>query len=138
MHPPSLLFPRFYYDLFRYFSDSESQEASQTIPEPISDSPTYSRVVLFEHLDDLCVICCDTFSDDVTNLTLRWVHSRISSSTADRDSETWNMSKVYFSPCNHTYHKDCILRWKLENNSCPMCRTQMETESDPAKSPSST
>jgi len=52
-------------------SDSESQTASHTIPEPISDSPTYSRVVLFEHLDDLCVICCDTFRDDVTNLTLR-------------------------------------------------------------------
>jgi len=84
-------------------SDAESPSASHTVPEECSNSPSFSnsRVVLFEHLDDLCVICCDTFSDDVTNLTL--------------------------SPCNHTYHKTCILRWKVENNSCPMCRTQMKT-----------
>eukprot|EP01084_Bolivina_argentea_P268874 456826_1 len=25
-------------------------------------------------------------------------------------------------PCNHRYHKQCIIPWLKKNNTCPMCR----------------
>ena len=29
--------------------------------------------------------------------------------------------------CNHTFHCECLNRWKLESDRCPTCRTSMTT-----------
>jgi hypothetical protein len=33
-----------------------------------------------------------------------------------------NNENVFISKCNHIYHKKCIIKWFLNNNSCPICR----------------
>ena len=30
--------------------------------------------------------------------------------------------KKFITECNHKFHYKCILRWILNNDTCPMCR----------------
>ena len=30
------------------------------------------------------------------------------------------------TPCNHTFHSNCIIRWTIENSSCPICRKPLQ------------
>lgn len=37
-------------------------------------------------------------------------------------------SKFISLHCSHTFHKNCIAKWKNKNNTCPMCRTLISTD----------
>ena len=26
------------------------------------------------------------------------------------------------TPCGHSFHSNCMIRWSIENSSCPICR----------------
>uniref|UniRef100_A0A669QKB2 RING-type domain-containing protein n=1 Tax=Phasianus colchicus TaxID=9054 RepID=A0A669QKB2_PHACC len=34
---------------------------------------------------------------------------------------------AYVIPCNHMFCTGCILQWAMLRNSCPLCRTVMQT-----------
>ena len=38
--------------------------------------------------------------------------------------------KCYISSCNHRFHYKCIIKWILQSNNCPMCRTQIRGDED--------
>lgn len=36
--------------------------------------------------------------------------------------ENVNLETQLITDCNHIFHRECILRWTLRNNTCPLCR----------------
>ena len=39
--------------------------------------------------------------------------------------ETNHIQKVIKTSCNHLYHNECINKWLLKDNSCPLCRNTL-------------
>jgi len=35
--------------------------------------------------------------------------------------------KLVKLPCNHDYHKDCVVQWLKQHDSCPICRRSIES-----------
>lgn len=34
--------------------------------------------------------------------------------------------EIYITKCNHTFCKMCIMQWKKNNITCPLCRIQIQ------------
>ncbi|XP_054792881.1 probable E3 ubiquitin-protein ligase RHC2A [Prosopis cineraria] len=93
--------------------DPELMEVYQAIEQSmqqLSTRPTSNKAIASlkklkisrdEMKADLCSICLENFEDD-------------------EDASAM--------PCNHIYHRDCIVTWLKTNHTCPLCRFQMPVE----------
>jgi len=50
----------------------------------------------------------------------------------EMDEEEGNLFTI--PECSHTYHKECIARWKLQSKTCPVCRGLLPEEVGPTLS----
>jgi hypothetical protein len=68
--------------------------------EPIMEEPIIeeSTFTIKEHLDD-CSICLENIINEE--------HKKITT-------------------CNHIFHEECMAKWILQNNSCPLCRKNID------------
>jgi NACalpha-BTF3-like transcription factor len=41
-------------------------------------------------------------------------------------SESLGNCKIHTTKCSHSYHKECLDKWLISNNTCPICRTKIE------------
>jgi hypothetical protein len=69
------------------------------IEEPIMEESIIeeSTITIKEHLDD-CSICLEKIVNDDKHIT----------------------------SCNHTFHEECMAIWMSLNNSCPLCRKNLD------------
>ena len=56
-----------------------------------------------KNMNTTCAICLDEFKDDTTE----------------------DGKLIFELDCKHLFHKDCIVRWVLKNQSCPLCRCEL-------------
>ena len=77
-------------------------------------------------LDRRCAVCMDSFES--TCLPCRDDNSSTDEDAADDQN-------LILLPCNHYFHEDCCAGWMKDNNSCPICK--LEVESGEATSSSS-
>lgn len=33
-----------------------------------------------------------------------------------------SLTPIITTPCSHTYHRECLMRWAVVSNTCPTCR----------------
>lgn len=76
-----------------------SQEEPRLTPTP---QEVIDQLPTFEatNRDDVCAVCLDSFKENV----------------------------VTQLPCNHTFHKDCIIPWLEAHNTCPTCRKTVDSD----------
>ncbi|CAI2178980.1 5361_t:CDS:2, partial [Funneliformis geosporum] len=74
-----------------------------------------------EHLNAKasCPICFDLFGEQKVN------------ATENGDNEaTVTTEPVRKMPCNHLFCESCLFQWLRQNNTCPLCRKEIEAEGE--------
>lgn len=67
--------------------------------------------------NESCTICMEKF--DV-----------VSDGGDDQDDDDNNVTKSCAMPCNHVFHRQCIVSWLQTSHVCPLCRYPLPTASD--------
>jgi len=78
----------------------------QPRPQPATSKQFLASIPEIEvssDMQELCTVCQDVYKEGDRSLKL---------------------------PCNHMYHKDCIVPWLESHNTCPTCRYILPTEQD--------
>jgi len=96
-----------------------------------------------------CLIRSDSLAISTTNLITRILTNNVDAKNEDpnpvtetemkcsicleeMDEEEGNLFTI--PKCSHTYHKDCIARWKRQSQKCPICRGVLPEEIGPTLS----
>lgn len=77
--------------------------------------------ILLAEITKKTIDCCrnnDPISDNIPN------HINIDCSIC-QNSIGHNQHSIK-TPCRHTFHSNCIIRWTIENSSCPICRKPIQ------------
>ena len=69
-------------------------DIKQYLPEPIKIDEKQLKKIN-DSSDDNCIICLDNFKLN---------------------------DEILYLPCMHLYHKECIIKWFLKEDICPLCR----------------
>jgi hypothetical protein len=77
-------------------------------------------IITKEHLNShaSCPICLEPFSLSEDN--------EVNDKTTT--TETKQQEPVRQMPCNHMYCESCLFQWLRQNNTCPLCRKEIEAE----------
>jgi len=80
-------------------------------------------VITKEHVNSQasCPICLEPFS-----LSIGQEENEVDDKTIT--TETNKHEPVRQMPCNHMFCESCLFQWLRQNNSCPLCRKEIETE----------
>ena len=90
-----------------------------------NDTPTISLPEIVSVCGEECNICLNNFQ----------VGDRVGKMNSDE--MTNSESEVAGSRCTHAFHEECISRWLLVRDGCPICRrSYFETESTAASTES--
>ncbi|GAY39629.1 hypothetical protein CUMW_045860 [Citrus unshiu] len=94
---------------------SERKEASRFVVEMLSRKQRRVLDLDFNKLvkaGDNCAVCLEELI----------AKEEIKGQTTEKKTQLITM------PCHHIFHVSCISRWLEEQNSCPMCRRQIQYE----------
>ncbi|PON68223.1 43kDa postsynaptic protein [Parasponia andersonii] len=89
--------------LIQQISVEEEDDLPRPTPASKSAVEELPAIAASEELSNVCVVCIEEF---VKGEELREL------------------------PCKHIYHKDCILTWLKQRNTCPECRYELAKEDD--------
>jgi len=88
-----------------------------------------------------CIICQEDFIVNV-NKRLRaksqqhasTLLKEVENESEDEEKQNNEVSpdddNIRLMPCGHIFHESCIFQWLKDNNTCPVCRYELETEDE--------
>ena len=103
--------------LFQNFQKDGKEPAKEEAIEKLS----YLSIdkYLETHKDDNCAVCQSALSD-FEDLPV------IEKDNKDEKSSTSTISnEICMMPCNHHFHKNCVVQWLKLHNQCPVCRHEI-------------
>jgi len=98
---------------------SQSGVFRQLTSEQPSNQPTANAVI--EGLPEV-------------KLTRQTAHRSEGCAVCQEDNFGENDESVTRLPCGHQFHRDCVVQWLENNNTCPTCRHELRAE-EPAADP---
>jgi SUMO ligase MMS21 Smc5/6 complex component len=77
----------------------------------------------YQPFQDVLITTDDT---DIKNLEINKLENNLNIDCSICISALIKDDEIIKTKCNHTFHKDCIIKYLKEyNNKCPICRTEV-------------
>jgi hypothetical protein len=83
----------------KLYPEEESYFWDNPLIEPSVFLDENTEIFIQDNIDDTCSICMESYKEKKEQISL---------------------------PCKHIYHKDCVMTWLKNNNTCPYCRLQLK------------
>ena len=91
-----------YYRYEHYFEEEANMSRNSYLSNPIESKAQRTQIRQAKMMAEECIICCIPMGNSI-------------SSNAE-------ISTFLKTPCNHKFHRACLLEWMRQKYSCPVCR----------------
>ncbi|KAF0971853.1 hypothetical protein FDP41_010076 [Naegleria fowleri] len=123
MMDPQQFFSNMANQSFQQYQQDQINKKTPTQQRAIEELPNFKLSPLRKQIMSDCNTCCNGGGEDSNEMC---------QSCAVCLCEFEENDLLTRMPCGHVFHKDCIMPWIKDHNSCPTCRYELATE-DPER-----
>ena len=108
------------------FETERSSEVQTLLPSDSSPSERHSTSVTRNRIKGSRRTVSRTESSSMTTDPVQDVHSHsLDCVICYNGIDVHNQKRYMLAPCNHIFHRDCLVQWMDVKMECPICRTEL-------------